>query len=40
MILWREIQVFNAQVNIYDLWKDTLNTFGKGISLLLCEKLL
>ena len=29
---------FNVKVNIYDSWKDTLNTYGKGICLLLREK--
>ena len=30
VILWyreRKIQFFNAKVNIYDSWKDTLNTY-------------
>ena len=36
----RKIQFFNTEVNIYDSWKGTLNTYGKGVSLLLCEKLI
>ena len=28
----QKIQFFNAKVNIYDSWKDTLNTYGKCIN--------